>query len=95
MTRPCPTPFTRRFSFVRLALPVLTGVLAVTLTSTSPAFARQDDLQALLSAPVGVERTAPVSSVPFETRVRKFYLDASVNGETHEFIFDTGSPTIV
>jgi hypothetical protein len=33
--------------------------------------------------------------VPFQTRVRKFYLDASVNGETHEFIFDTGSPTIL
>ena len=95
MTRPCPTPFTRRFSFVRLAVPVLAGALAVTLPATSPAFAQQEDLQALLSAPVGIERTAPVSGVPFQTRVRKFYLDASVNGETHEFIFDTGSPTVL
>ena len=95
MTRPCPTPLTRRFSFVRLAVPVLAGVLAVTLPATSPASAGQDDLQALLSAPVGIERSAPVSSVPVQTRLRKFYLDASVNGETREFIFDTGSPTVL
>lgn len=95
MTRPCPTPFTRRFSFVRLALPVLAGALAATFPATAPALGQQEDLQALLSAPVGIERTAPVSSVPFQTRVRKFYLDASVNGETREFIFDTGSPTIL
>lgn len=42
-----------------------------------------------------IERNQPVSHVHMDVRHGKYYLDAEANGQQGEFIFDTGSPTIL
>jgi len=48
-----------------------------------------------LQKPIAVERTEPVTTVPLKPRMSKLAIDASLNGVTREFIFDTGSPTMI
>ena len=62
---------------------------------TAPASARQTDLRAVFAAPVRIERSEPVSVIPVEVSLGKLFVAASVNGSEGEFIFDTGSPTIL
>lgn len=57
--------------------------------------AQTADLGSVFSAPIGIERQAPVASVPLEVRGGKLFLQASIDGNVREFIFDTGSPTIL
>lgn len=45
--------------------------------------------------PVLAKQTPGISSVPIEVINRKIFLQASVNGKSYRFIFDTGSPTII
>lgn len=49
----------------------------------------------ILSAPVTIEREAPVAALPVEIRAGKLNLHAKVNGEDAAMVFDTGSPTIL
>jgi len=42
-----------------------------------------------------LERGAPLTTVPLEVRKNKLFVSAAVEGQTREFIFDTGSPTML
>lgn len=55
----------------------------------------QGGLRAVFTAPIGIERAAPVIEIPVTVRAGKLFITATVNGQTREFIFDTGSPSIL
>lgn len=57
--------------------------------------AQDTDLAAIFAAPVAISRDGPVTAVPLELRMDKLFVHAAANGESREFIFDTGSPTIL
>ena len=42
-----------------------------------------------------LERATPLTTVPLDVRMNKLFVSAAVEGQTREFIFDTGSPTIL
>lgn len=69
------------------------GLAALSIFAS--ASAQNADLAAIFTAPIGIERETPVSAVPLDLRMGKLFLDAEVNGQSREFIFDTGSPTIL
>lgn len=48
-----------------------------------------------LSTPISIERESAIAEIPLTVRSGKIYLDASVNEFSGEFLFDTGSPTIL
>lgn len=48
-----------------------------------------------LQAPIEIERSEPVTTVPLKPHMSKLAIDATLNGVTREFIFDTGSPTMI
>ena len=73
----------------------LTALTALLLLATSRAPAQQTGLQQRLAQPIAIERDAPVTSVPITLRASKLFVDASINGQSRAFIFDTGSPTIL
>ena len=72
---------------------ILLSVLA--LGAASSAQQPHPELAVLLSQPVIVEREAPVIEAPFDWRMRKIFIEASIEGESAEFIFDTGSPSMI
>lgn len=65
------------------------------LAISASVHAQEADLRAIFSAPIGIERDEESTSIPVEIRMDKLFIDASINGETREFIFDTGSPTLI
>lgn len=75
------------------------GMVAATLPMivgpAGPGYAQEADLRSILTAPITIERAAPVTSAPLELRMGKLFLNALANGQKREFIFDTGSPTIL
>ena len=54
-----------------------------------------EDLSDILSQSIRIERNETVTSVPFKMRSGMPYIDATINDFTGEFVFDTGSPTVV
>jgi len=48
-----------------------------------------------LQAPIVIERSKPVTTVRLKPHMSKLAIDATLNGITREFIFDTGSPTMI
>lgn len=68
---------------------------AAALAATASADAQLLNPRDVLTRSIGIERAAPVTSVPVELKADKLFVDAVVNGETRKFIFDTGSPTIL
>lgn len=73
----------------------LTLAAAPLLACAAPLDAQTGNIGALMNAPIAIERAAPVTSVPLEQRDGKYFLVASVDGIEREFVFDTGSPTIL
>lgn len=69
--------------------------LIMLMPLASAVFAQNSSVQQAFNTPVTVERSAPVTSVPLNARGGKLYLRASAQGNDREFIFDTGSPTIL
>lgn len=69
--------------------------LIMLMPLASTVSAQNSSVQQAFNTPVTVERSAPVTSVPLNARGGKLYLRASVQGNDREFIFDTGSPTIL
>jgi len=55
----------------------------------------QQSLGDILSKPIKIERTETVTSVPIVMRSGKIYLNATIDDFSGEFVFDTGSPTIL
>ncbi|WP_417470794.1 aspartyl protease family protein [Maricaulis sp.] len=61
----------------------------------APGPAQNAQLGRLLTAPIRIERATPVTTLPLEARGDILFVQASANGEAAEFIFDTGSPTVL
>ncbi|KCZ89674.1 aspartyl protease family protein [Hyphomonas jannaschiana] len=53
------------------------------------------DIASVLTAPVGIERREDVTSVPLRPHMGKVAIMASLNGAEREFVFDTGSPSMI
>lgn len=71
------------------------AMLALLLSPGGFSAAQDADLRAALTAPIAIERAAPVTSAPLENRGGVLFLNAAANGQSREFILDTGSPTIL
>ena len=52
-------------------------------------------LRDALSKPIKIERDEVVTSMPLQIRSGMLHLTASINDFTGEFVFDTGSPTVI
>ena len=52
-------------------------------------------LRDVLSKPIKIERDEVVTSIPLQIRSGMLHLTASINDFTGEFVFDTGSPTVI
>ena len=57
--------------------------------------AKTELLRDVLSKPIKIERDELVTSIPLQIRSGMLHLTASMNDFTGEFVFDTGSPTII
>lgn len=71
------------------------ALLAVASVSGVESSAQDARVRELVSRPIVVERGAAVSATPIEERAGKLFLRGSVNGQDREFIFDTGSPSLL
>jgi hypothetical protein len=74
---------------------VFAALMGVFCLSISGAAAQDSGMGAVLSKPPGIERDSQVIEVPMDVRMGKLFIEATVEGETRAFIFDTGSPTIL
>lgn len=83
----------RRRIRARSAAAMLATGLAV--GGGSAAAVQDSDLRDVFTAPIGIERAEPVAEIPFRMRYGKIFLDAEIDGQPREFIFDTGSPSMV
>lgn len=50
---------------------------------------------AALQRPIAIEREEGIKSVPLILHMGKFSIDAAMNGVERQFVFDTGSPTMI
>ncbi|WCL52918.1 retropepsin-like aspartic protease [Gimibacter soli] len=71
------------------------GLCAALILLSQAAPAADKSLKDILAAPPVIERKAPATSVPVKVRAGKLFVEAAANGQTRQFIFDTGSPTIL
>ena len=77
------------------------GVLAMMVVAGLTALGVQASAQMApeavkaLQAPIAVERDEPLTCVPLKNHMNKLAIDATLNGVTREFLFDTGSPTMI
>lgn len=71
------------------------AALAALLIWPFSAAAQSADMRALLAAPIVHDHPGGVTALPIDVRYRKLFINAALNGEAGEFIFDTGSPTIL
>ncbi len=69
--------------------------MLILFLAASAVSAQQADLGALFSRPIDVERSAEVDEIGFDWRMNKVFVEASVEGQAAEFIFDTGSPSMI
>ncbi len=74
---------------------VVAALLAGLLVSIGSGSAQRTDLQTVLAGPIAIERATPITSAPLDFKMGKLFLNAAANGQSREFIFDTGSPTIL
>ncbi|MEM7701163.1 MAG: aspartyl protease family protein [Pseudomonadota bacterium] len=72
----------------------ITGALSALAAPQALAQMTPEAVEAL-KTPIVVEREAPVTTVPLKPHMSKLAIDATLNGVTREFIFDTGSPTMI
>ena len=57
--------------------------------------AAQPSLNEVLLRPIGIERSAVLTELPLTIRSGKLHIEAEVDGRAGEFLFDTGSPTVL
>lgn len=74
---------------------VLVALLAALSAGAAGSSAQEAEVRALVSRPIVVERDAAVSATPLDVRAGKLFLRGSVNGREREFIFDSGSPSLL
>ena len=80
-------PISRKF-----ALASLSGLVAL---SPVAAHDPKASLAEFLASKIRAEQQATVTTVPLRRHMGKIAIDASVDGVERQFIFDTGSPTII
>lgn len=74
----------------------ITVILAALALPGGAALAAQDKpLTAVLAEPVAIERAEPVAVVPFTRSRHMLVIEARANGVAREFVFDTGSPSMI
>lgn len=71
------------------------ALLAAAWVSSAGSSGQEADVRELVSRPIVVERGAAVSATPLEVRAGKLFLRGSANGQEREFIFDSGSPSLL
>lgn len=73
------------------------SLLVLTAFGCNPSVAqtRERSPAEIFASPIGVERRASVTHLPINLRYGKLHIDAKVNGQASEFLFDTGSPTVL
>lgn len=71
---------------------IIAAWLAFLLGSAS---AQENVLREVLPAPLTVERSSEPDWVQVDTSLGMMVVEASVNGETRSFVFDTGSPSML
>ncbi|OLF75454.1 hypothetical protein AWH62_06460 [Maricaulis sp. W15] len=82
--------------FIRIcAATLFAAVTVVSGLVSGAATAQSAELRALFSQPVRLERPDTPDAIPMEVRGGKLFVPAAANGIEQEFIFDTGSPTIL
>lgn len=64
-------------------------------SAENPALAEGPELAAVLARPVAVEHPAPTTVIPFERHRHMLVIEAQANGVAREFVFDTGSPSMI
>ncbi|WP_439635875.1 aspartyl protease family protein [Oceanicaulis sp.] len=72
----------------------LSAVAVMTLTVTASLMQGATPQEAF-QREIRIERSAEVSEIGFDWRLHKLFIAADVNGRSGDFIFDTGSPTIL
>lgn len=70
------------------------SILAAFAASSGSAKTQSRSLAEIFAAPIIIEREASVTHVPVQLRNDKLHIEATVDGRTSEFLFDTGSPTV-
>ncbi len=78
-----------RGALVSIAIVATAGLVASTAQSEPP------NLASIFSKPIEIGREAALTEVPLSLRNGKLYLQAKINSYEGEFVFDTGSPTIL
>jgi len=80
---------------VRSRFVIGAACLAVLMLSPSVHAQMAPEAVAALQAPVSVERTQDVETIPLIPHMGKYAIRASTNGVERSFVFDTGSPTMI
>ncbi len=70
------------------------SALAAFAASSDSAKTQNRPLAEIFAAPIIIEREASVTHLPVELRNGKLHIEATVDGRTGGFLFDTGSPTV-
>lgn len=74
---------------------IVSSALSIIWLGVSGPTAAEANLEKVFSTPPVIERQTALTQVPFELRLGKIFLEASVHDQARTFIFDTGSPTIL
>ncbi|HET9032856.1 MAG TPA: aspartyl protease family protein [Dokdonella sp.] len=86
--------FSRR---VRAMKRVSIASIVVLAIASNPVSAQSNERSSaeIFARPVAIERQALVTHLPITLRNGKLHIAAIVDGQTSEFLFDTGSPTVL
>lgn len=71
------------------------SILAAFAASSVSAQTQDRPLSEILTDPIANEREVSVTHVPVEIRNGKLHIEATMDGQTRKFLFDTGSPTVL
>lgn len=80
---------------MKLGFPKIFAILQIFAIATQAQAQMTPEAAATLQRSIAAEREADVVSVPFTLQMGKLAIDAAVNGAERQFIFDTGSPTLI
>lgn len=85
---------TKRIGTAGLALLLFAGLSGGFGVDQATAQLPPEAAQAL-KKPIAIERDEPVATIIYRPHMGKILIDARLNGVEREFLFDTGSPTVI
>ncbi len=80
---------------MKILFAAICALLSSTMLSTQAHAQMTAEAAEALQLPIAVEREAANTNVPLRPHMGKFAISATVNGEERQFVFDTGSPTLI